>query len=182
MLRRAQEPRQALAAVVQWATPERYTVTDQSLTRQPSSGWWCLLISFTRGFLLFSCHNSFNFFGPKTGLEIRPVFAKLRFWVCRTLEFFAWVFEKNQGFLKKSYVNWSRILSLVNRFWIFIGISNDSFLKLTLRSFLPIFRFFFVWNFVESLSFTLELLSFSLEFWVFFSLSYFQNVEFLSLT
>ena len=120
-------------------------------------------------------------FFAKPGLEIRPVFAKLRFWVCRTLEFFAWVFEKNQGFLKKSYVNWSRILSLVNRFWIFIGISNDSFLKITLRSFLPIFRFFFVWKFVESLSFTLELLSFSLEFWVFFSLSFFQNVEFLSL-
>ena len=77
-----------------------------------------------------------------SGLEIRPVFAKLRFWVCRTLEFFAWVFEKNQGFLKKSYVNWSRILRLVNRFWIFIGISNDSFIEITLRSFLLIFRFF----------------------------------------
>ena len=112
-----------------------------------------------------------------TGLEIRPVFAKLRFWVCRTLEFFAWVFEKNQGFLKKSYVNWSRILSLVNRFWIFIGISNDSFLKITLRSFLPIFRFFFDWKFVESLSFTLELLSFFLEFWVFFSLSFFFEMS-----
>ena len=115
-----------------------------------------------------------------SGLEIRPVFAKLRFWVCRTLEFFAWVFEKNQGFLKKSYVNWSRILRLVNRFWIFIGISNDSFIEITLRSFLLIFRFF-CFKFCR----ILEFYSWVIEFfpWVlsFFFLSLFQNVEFLSL-
>ena len=105
---------------------------------------WCksrdsILFYLDMEFLPKSIYSSLVF---KPGLEIRHVLAKLRFWVCRTLEFFAWVFEKNQGFLKKSYVNWSRILSLVNRFWIFIGISNDSFLKITLRSFLPIFRFF----------------------------------------
>ena len=116
---------------------------------------WCksrdsILFYLDMEFLPKTIYSSLVF---KPGLEIRHVLAKLRFWVCRTLEFFAWVFEKNQGFLKKSYVNWSRILSLVNRFWIFIGISNDSFLKITLRSFLPIFSFF-VWNFVESLSST----------------------------
>ena len=114
----------------------------------------------------------------KTGLEIRPVFAKLRFWVCRTLEFFAWVFEKNQGFLKKSYVNWSRILSLVNRFWIFIGISNDSFLKITLRSFLPIFRFFLFEILLNAWVLLLSYWVFSLSFeffssWVYFKMSNF---------
>ena len=114
----------------------------------------------------------------RSGLEIRPVFAKLRFWVCRTLEFFAWVFEKNQGFLKKSYVNWSRILSLVNRFWIFIGISNDSFLKLTLRSFLPIFRFFLFEILSNPWVLLLSYWVFSLSFeffspWVFFKMSNF---------
>ena len=47
------------------------------------------------------CRNmgASNLSGLKTGLEIRPVSAKLRFWVCRILELFTWVFEK---FLKKS--------------------------------------------------------------------------------
>ena len=113
----------------------------------------------------------------RAGLEIRPVFAKLRFWVCRTLEFFAWVFEKNQGFLKKSYVNWSRILSLVNRFWIFIGISNDSFFRIIIRSFLPIFRFFFFEILSNPWVLLLSYWVFPLSFELFSPWVFFHNVQ-----
>ena len=36
--------------------------------------------------------NPFHLCVCKAGLEIRPVFAKLRFWVCRTIELVAWIF------------------------------------------------------------------------------------------
>ena len=118
----------------------------------------------------------------RAGLEIRPVFAKLRFWVCRTLEFFAWVFEKNQGFLKKSYVNWSRIcIEFSQQILDFHRNIQLFFFKNNFKIIFAHIQIFCLWNFVESLSFTLELLSFSLEFWVFFFLSFFQNVKFLSL-
>ena len=36
-----------------------------------------------------------------TGWQIRPVFAKVRFWVCRSLWLLSCVFENSLGFLKK---------------------------------------------------------------------------------
>ena len=33
------------------------------------------------------------------GFQIRPIFDKVSFWYCRTLEFFPWVFNQNLNFL-----------------------------------------------------------------------------------
>ena len=108
-----------------------------------------------------SSTTSFEGIVHKAGLEIRPVFVKLRFWVCRTPFICLSFWGKNQAFLKKSYCNWSR----VNRYWIFIRISIYFLLNIPFRTFLPISRFF-VWNFGQ-LSSTLELLRFFFEVWVF---------------